>query len=200
MNSTKPGNPPYLAKMSNHCESFVWEAFFSKAATRRPLLACTYSTAKAGHKGSAILCRRVPHPYPRCLRRVAHPLRLLQRVGGLAQFPRRKHYPKTGCPTLRGFRSVGHSCCRRWEIFSAAPVRCCFFHRPSIRDVQRSQPRRSGPCYTSAMPNRLHRYYGAGYSTSSRPVVISVCRCWPAGATETCFCACWSGCGDGITL
>jgi len=27
--------------------------------------------------------------------------------GGWPGFPRRKHYPKTGCPTLRGFRSVG---------------------------------------------------------------------------------------------
>ena len=79
-------------------------------------------------------------------------------------FHRRKHYPKTGCPTLRGFRSVGIPAAVTARFSRQHPSAATFFHRPSIRGVHRSQPRRSSPCYISAMPNRLHRYYGAGYS------------------------------------
>ena len=66
---------------------------------------------------------------------------------------------------LRGFRSVGTPAADSQEIFWRMHPHCRrFFHRRHASNVQPSQPPPSRRCYTSPMPNRLHRYYGAGYS------------------------------------
>lgn len=65
------------------------------------------------------------------------------------------------------------------------------------------------PVTATALRNLLYRHpcpsaaavlWGRGTRTSSRPAVISGCRCWAADAIAICSCACWSGCGAGITL
>jgi REP element-mobilizing transposase RayT len=52
------------------------------------------------------------------------------------------YQPQKGCPTFRDFRKVGTT---------------------ALADVHSSQTHSLSLCYESPMPNRLHRYYGAGY-------------------------------------
>jgi hypothetical protein len=98
-------------------------------------LACAESRAgRRANSGSADLGPRRPAPsvIHVSVKGVVdrdHPTDKLGELGGWPRFSSPETLPQNRLPHASWFSKRGHSCCRRREIFSAVPVRCCLFHR-----------------------------------------------------------------------